>query len=248
MNNDNYWASRRTIRKFTPQPVSDEVIDSMLKLAAQAPTTGNMQLYSVVVSKSPEILAALRPAHFNQPASQAPVLLTFCADLNRFTRWCDISGADAGFDNFQSFMAALLDVTIFAQQFTTIAEQQGLGVCYLGTTTYNAPDIALTLKLPKGVIPVITLALGFPDETGAVSDRLPLDAIRHREVYHDPSADEILFHYAPKEALPENQRFIAENNKHTLAQVFTDVRYPRANNEHFSQVLLDFLRSNGLIP
>lgn len=247
MNNDNYWATRRTIRKYTSQPVPDSMIDSMLQLAAQAPTTGNMQLYSVVVSKSPETLAALRPAHFNQPASQAPVLLTFCADINRFKRWCAISGAEAGFDNLQSFMAALLDATIFAQQFTTIAEQQGLGVCYLGTTTYNAPDIARALSLPKGVIPVITLSLGYPDETGAVSDRLPLDAIRHREVYHDPTDDEVLFHYAPKESLPENRRFVAENHKHSLAQVFTDVRYPRSNNEHFSQVFHDFLRDNDLL-
>ncbi len=248
MNNDNYWASRRTIRKYTSQPVSDLVIDSIIQLASQAPTTGNMQLYSVVVTKSPELLEALRPTHFNQPASQAPVLLTFCADLNRFSQWCKLSDAQPGFDNFQSFISALLDTTIFAQQFTTIAEQQGLGVCYLGTTTYNAPDIARILNLPKGVIPVVTLSLGYPDETGIISDRLPIYAIRHSETYHTPTDNEIQQLYAPKEALPENQKFVAENNKKTLAQVFTDVRYTKANNEHFSKVSLDFLRLNNLIP
>lgn len=248
MNNDSYWSTRRSIRKFTQQPVSDEMIDNMLELAAQAPTTGNMQLYSVVVTRDVDTLAQLYPAHFNQPAATgAPVLLTFCADLNRFTHWCEISGADPGYDNFQSFMAAVFDATIFAQQFVTIAEQQGLGTCYLGTTTYNAPDIAKALELPRMVVPLLTVALGYPDENGVVSDRLPIDAIRHKNTYHMPTDDDVMFQYAPKESLAENQKFVSENGKQTLAQVFTDVRYPRANNEHFSEVLIDFLRNNGLL-
>lgn len=243
-----YWNERRTIRKFTPQEVGEDVLDKMLAEASHAPTTGGMQLYSVVVTRKKEILEALYPAHFNQPASTgAPVLLTFCADFNRFTKWCEQRDAQPAYGNFQSFVAAMLDTVIFAQQFVTIAEQNGFGTCYLGTTTYNAPMISEVLHLPRLTVPVITVALGYPADEGAVSDRLSVDAFRHKDVYEDPTQTDIDGFYAEKEALDENKMFVRENAKETLAQVFTDVRYPRANNEHFSNVFLSYLKEQGFL-
>ncbi len=98
-----------------------------------------MQLYSVIVTRDEDAKKRLAPAHFNQPsATGADVVLTFCADFNRFEKWCEARNAQPGYDNFQSLMWAVIDTTIFAQQFCTIAEMNGLGTCYLGTTTYNA--------------------------------------------------------------------------------------------------------------
>lgn len=248
MNNDSYWTTRRTIRRYQQRDVSPSLIDNIIEQASHAPTTGNMQLYTVIVTRDPEIRRALYPAHFSQPAATgAPLLLTFCADFNRFSRWCRLNDARPGYDNFQSFVAAMLDVTIFAQQFVTIAEQQGLGCCYLGTTTYNAPEIARVLELPDLVVPVITLSVGYPDESGEITERLPLDAIRHHDKYHAPDDNTLQRLYADKEALPANRRFVAENGKQTLAQVFTDIRYTKANNEHFSQTLLDYLCQTGFL-
>lgn len=130
-----YFKTRRTIRRYSDRPLSDELIADMLDKAIHAPTCGSMQLYSVVVTRSDEGKSALAPAHFNQPClTGAQAVLTFCADFNRFTRWCEQRGADPGFDNVQSFISAALDATILAQQFVTIAEMNGLGTCYLGTT------------------------------------------------------------------------------------------------------------------
>lgn len=135
-----YFKTRRTIRRYSDRPLSDELIADMLDKAIHAPTCGSMQLYSVVVTRSDEGKSALAPAHFNQPClTGAQAVLTFCADFNRFTRWCEQRGADPGFDNVQSFISAALDATILAQQFVTIAEMNGLGTCYLGTTSWNAP-------------------------------------------------------------------------------------------------------------
>lgn len=247
MENASYWMTRRTIRKYDKtRSVSDELLRDLMEKAMQAPTTGNMQLYSVVVTRDGDKLADLAKEHFNQPASTgADVLLTFCADFNRFTKWCDARNARHGFSNLQSLMSAVLDTTIVAQQFTTLAEMAGLGVCYLGTTTYNAPGIAKKLGLPKMVVPIVTLAVGYPAEEGEVSDRLPLDGVMHYEVYKDYSAEDIDRIYAPKEAREDSKRFVAENGKETLAQVFTDVRYPERNNVAFSEVLLEFLKSAG---
>lgn len=243
---DNFWLNRRTIRRYSEREVSDNLLEEIIEKASHAPTTGNMQLYSVVMTREPDNIKALAPAHFNQPAATgAPVLLTFCADFNRFCHWCDISGADHGYDNFQSFMTAVIDTVIFTQQFVTIAEREGLGCCYLGTTTYNAPQIAELLNLPTRVVPVCTISVGWPKDEGTVSDRLPVDAILHRESYHFPDDKEIATYYKYKESLPENARFVAENGKKSLAQVFTDVRYTRENNEIFSRIYRDFIDTHG---
>lgn len=243
---DSYWTNRRTIRRYTDRPVSPEFVADLVEQASHAPTTGNMQVYSVIESRDAEQLRALAPAHFSQPAmTGASVVLTFCADFNRFCHWCDISNADHGYDNFQSFVTAIIDTVIFTQQFVTIAERAGLGCCYLGTTTYNAPTIAQVLDLPARVIPVCSISVGWPDGEGSVSDRLPVNAILHRERYHAHTDEEIASIYAPKEALEENRAFVKENGKASLAQVFTDVRYTRQANEHFSKLYYDFIDAHG---
>ena len=244
MDDKNFFLNRRTYRQYANKVISDEVIGQMLTEASHAPTTGNMQLYSVVTTRSQEGKEKLSPAHFNQPSVKGcDVVLTFCADFNRFVHWCEVSGAIPGYDNFQSFMTAVLDVTIFAQQFCTIAEMRGYGCCYLGTTTYNAPQIADALSLPKRVVPVITITLGVPMGDAPKSDRLPLDAILHKEVYQDYTEDQIKRLYAEKEAREDSKRFVEENNKQSLAQVFTDVRYTKQANEAFSKIYLDFIKN-----
>ena len=169
--------------------------------------------------------------------------MTFCADFNRFSRWCENRDAQPCYDNFQSFIAAAIDAIAFAQQFNTLAEMEGLGCCWLGTTTYNAPQIAEILNLPRLVVPVITLTVDDEAQEG----RLPLEAISHHGRYADYSSETINRLYAEKEAREDSAKFVEENNKQTLAQVFTDIRYPRANNEHFSVVFLDFLRKSGFL-
>ncbi len=240
---------RRTIRQYTGQDVPDELLCGLLEVASRASNTGNMQLYSVVVTRDPEGKARLAPAHFNQPmVTNAPVVLTFCADANRFVRWAEQRKAHAGFDNLQTFIAAAIDAMLFAEAFAEAAEEKGLGLCYLGTTTYNADQIIKTLDLPKLVVPVITLTLGYPAEPlPGQPERLPLAAVMHTEKYTDYTPDAIDRFYREKEELPANREFVRINRKETLAQVFTDLRYPKDNNEHFSEVLLQVLKEQGFL-
>jgi nitroreductase len=246
MDNNDFFRNRRTIRVYEKRRVSDELLREIALEASHAPTTGNMQLYSMVATRDAELKAQLAPCHFNQPSVEGcDVLLTFCADYHRFVRWCELNDAAPGYDNFQSFMTAVLDTVIFAQQFCTAAEMRGLGCCYLGTTTYNAPQIAEILELPELVVPVTTLTLGFPAAEGVDCGRLPVEAVIHTDKYSDYSDADIRRLYAPKEAREDSKRFVAENGKSTLAQVFTDVRYTRQANEHFSKVYFDFIKSRG---
>lgn len=244
-----YFSKRRTIRRYSDRKVPAELIDRLLDEAAHAPTTGNMQLYSVVETRDPEGLKRLAPAHFNQPQVEGcRVALTFCADLHRFSRWCEERDADPCYDNAQSLVAATIDTIAFAQQFNTLAELNGLGVCWLGTTTYNAPEIAEILKLPELVVPIITLTVGYPADEGTDVGRLPIEAVIHRETYEPYTRERIDALYAEKEAREDSKQFVAENAKKTLAQVFTDIRYPRTNNEAFSAKFLDYLKRSGFAP
>lgn len=239
---------RRTIRKYSGETVSDEVLNRLLEAAGHTQTMGNLQLYSVVVTRSEEMKMRLSPFHFNQPmVKQAPVVLTVCADFNRTTKWAECRKAHPGYDNFLSFMNAVTDALLFTQTFCNLAEAEGLGVCYLGTTLYMPSQIVEALRLPKLVMPVATLTVGYPDECPAQADRLPLASFVHEEVYRDYSAEDIDCHYLPKEELPENKHFVEINRKETLAQVFTDLRYTKKDNEIMSQDFLDALRHQGFL-
>ncbi len=243
--NSSYF-TRRTIRKYSSRDVDAELLDRLLAAGIRSSTTGNMQVYSIIVTRDAEMKRRLAPPHFNQPmVTGAPVLLTFCADFNRFNKWCRQREAEPGYDNFLSFMTAAIDALLAAQTICNAAEEEGLGICYLGTATYNADKIIEILELPHGVVPVAAVTLGWPDETPEQPDRLPPAAVVHHERYHDFTAAMIDEIYREKEARTDSEQFIKENNKKTLAQVFTDVRYTRADNEFFSAKYLEVIRRQG---
>lgn len=241
-----FLAERSSIREYSDKPVEKALINKLLQVASQASNTGNMQTYSVVVTTDTQLKEQLSPTHFNQKmVKNAPAILTFNADFNRFSKWCKLSDAEPGYDNFQSFMAAAIDAIIFAQTFAIAAERVGLGICYLGTTTYNAGEIIDILQLPSLVVPVTAVAVGYPATAIEKTDRLSLDAIVHNETYKDYTSDAIKELYAEKENSEFYKNFVAENNKKTLAQVFTDIRYTKKNNDFFSEKFLNVLKRQG---
>lgn len=243
-----YFTDRRSVRRFQDKPIDAQLLRSIVAQAVKAPTTGNMQLYSIISSRKGESRKPLEAMHFNQPAATgADVLLTVCADFGRFSRWCEVSDAAPGYDNFLSLTSAMADALIVAQQIVTVAEMNGLGTCYLGTVTYNAAEIAEALHLPRLTMPVACIALGYPDGEGEETERLDVDAVLYEERYPEMSDDDIRRLYRPKDDYPANRKFVEENGKQTLAQVFTDVRYTREMNEQMSRRLMDFLRVQGFI-
>jgi len=235
-----------SIRKFKNQTIPDKLLDSIIYSGTRASTTGNMQVYSVIVTRDEKNRQMLAPLHFNQPvAVNAPVLLTFVADFNRFSKWCRVGKAEPGYANFLSFFTAAIDALLVAQNVCVAAENYGLGICYLGTTTYNAKEIIDVLELPKLTFPVTTVALGYPAENPALTDRLPLKGIVHHEKYRDFTEPDLKNLYAYKENLERMRQFVAENARETLAQVFTDVRYKKEDNEFFSGKMLETLKEQG---
>ncbi|HJC94771.1 MAG TPA: NADPH-dependent oxidoreductase [Candidatus Phocaeicola excrementigallinarum] len=238
--------NRRSIRKYKKRDIPSDLLDALLEESFRASTMGNMQLYSVVVTRDEKMKEKLAPAHFNQPmVTSAPVVLTFCADFNRFSLWCRQRKADPGYNNFISFLNAASDALLVTQNFCTLAEEAGLGICYLGTTIYDPENIIRILKLPELVMPVATITVGYPDECPSQPDRLPLRGIVHEETYRDYTPEMIDDIYAYKESLPENKRFVEINHTETLAQIFTDIRYKKSDNEYMSENLLKVIHEQG---
>ena len=236
-------AHHRSIRKYRSEPVPDEMLRSILEAGISASNTGNMQVYSMIVTKDESLRKQLWEAHFRQNmVLQAPVHITFCADVNRFSKWCRARKAEPAYENLLWFCNAAIDASLASQNVALAAESLGLGICFLGTAIYNANRIIDVLELPKGVIPVTALVMGYPDEQPPLTGRLPLEAVVHNETYRDFANEDIDRLYAELEATEQTRQLLEINQKETLAQVFTDKRYTKKDNEAVSTSYLEAMK------
>lgn len=239
-------AQHRTIRQYKSDPIDNNTLREILMAGTRASTVGNMQLYSIVITQDKEQLARLAPLHFNQPAATtAPAILTFCADVNRFSRWCEVRGAEPAYDNFCWFINAVTDALLASQNVSLEAQAHGLGICYLGTTLYNAGEIVEVLGLPTGVIPVMALSLGHPQQLPPLTDRLPLEAVVHFEKYTEYTPELLEELWAEREASDETKKLLEANGLPNLARIFTERRYPEKDNLHFSRKYFEEIKKQG---
>lgn len=240
-----------SVRDYSRRIVDESIIKDILDAAIRASNTGNMQLYSIVLSTQPKIKDALLPLHFyQQMVKQAPLVFTFCADINRFSQWCRLRGTEPCYDNFLWFSTALVDTILAAENAALAAEDAGLGICFLGTTMYNAEEIAKVLNLPKGVVPVVTMVAGYPtDQTikPQPTERLPFEAVVHFEKYRRYTDEQIDEYYSQIENLDKMKAFVADNHVNNLAEVFTQVRYTAKDGAAFSEKYLDFVKKSFTI-
>jgi len=242
--------AHRSIRSYRPDPIPDADLDAILHAATRASSSGNMQTYSIIVTKDAARRDALWEIHSRQDMiRQAPVLLTFCADWNRMVKWCRARDAEPGYDNFLSFLVAFADAMIAAQNAAIAAEGLGYGICYMGTTLCAPTKLIDFFGLPERVFPATTLVVGRPDEDPDLRARLPIDGIVHDERYRDPGAARVLEVYHDREtegwnrymSFPELKAKILESGVKNLSQVYTQLKYTRGENEELSAELLEQL-------
>ena len=249
-------AAHRSIRRYRPDPIPDADLEAILRAAARASTSGNMQTYSIIVTKDAERRDALWKIHFEQDMiREAPVLLTFVADWNRMNTWCRARDADPGYDNFLSFLVGFADALIAAQNAALAAESLGYGICYLGTTLWSARELCEFFELPEGVFPATTLVVGRPAEDPALRARLPMNGIVHDERYRGFDDGRITEVYRSREtegwdrymSFPDLAERIRESGVKNLSQVYTVVKYTRESNRRFSRELLEGLERHGFL-
>jgi nitroreductase len=240
--------SHKSIRKYKKKAIPEPLLEKILQAAIRGSNTGNMQMYSIIVTRDAEKKQQLWEAHFKQNmVNEAPVVITFVADVNRFHKWCENRNAGKAYDNFLWLYNATIDAVIAAQNAVIEAEDNGLGICYLGTTTYMADKFIEILNLPKGVVPVTALVLGYPDEQPDLTDRLPKEAVVFDEEYPSISDQMVTKWFKEKEESELTQKLIEENKTENLAQIFTQKRYKKEDNEFFSEKFLQILKKQGFL-
>jgi len=238
----------RSIRKFRNEGIDPEMLNTILEAGSRASNTGNMQVYSIIATTDEGLKQELHQLHFKQQmVLDAPVHLTFCVDIERFNVWCKLRNANPGYDNFLWFCNATIDAVLASQNCALAAESFGLGICYLGTTLYNADKIIEMLKIPKGVFPITAVVMGYPEEIPDLTDRLPIQAIVHNQVFEPYTETDINSFYREKENLPQTHTLIQQNGTENLAQIFTDKRYKKNDNEMFSEKLIATIKEQGLM-
>ena len=248
MNTLDFLTKHTSIRKYKDAAIAPETLSEILEAGTRGSNTGNMQIYSIVVTQDKERKKELAKYHFGQKmVEDAAAVVTVCVDINRYHKWCLQRNAGIAYDNFLWFVSGLEDATITTQNICVAAEAKGLGICYLGTVLYNAPEISAFLNLPKGVVPVTTITMGYPDETPTQTERLPLSGVVHYETYKDYTAEDIDAVFAEKEALPFSKEMVRINQTENLAQIFTQKRYKKEDNMFMSRKLLKFLEESGFM-
>ena len=177
-------SARKSVRVFTPDPVTPDERAAILNAAFQAPTAGNQQLYTILDITDPALKAALADLCGHQPfIAGAPLVLVFLADCRRWLNAYHAAGiTDARKPGAGDLMLAVADTCIAAQNAVVAAESLGLGSCYIGDIVENAEEVAELLDLPPYTMPLSMLIIGTPrKERPAIAH--PVVNLVHEERY-----------------------------------------------------------------
>jgi FMN reductase (NADPH) len=188
--------SHRSVRRFKPEPVTDEALDVMIRSAQMASSSSNMQAYSIIRVSDPEKRSRIRLVTGQQYyVEQAPLFLVFCADLMRLETACRMQGAPLRAEGIEPFLVASVDAALAAQNAAVAAEALGLGICYIGSIRNDPEEVTRVLELPPLVYPVFGMCIGHPDQEPAGRPRLPIEAVLHTDRYDASLYEEQLERY-----------------------------------------------------
>jgi nitroreductase len=179
--------AHRTVRAFDSRPLPTGTLEAMVAAAQSAPTSSNLQTWSVIAVKDADRRDRLSKLSGNQAQiRECPLLLVFLADLSRIDRLAERKGEPAGANRYlEMFLVAAIDAALAAQNALVAAEAMGLGTCYIGAMRNHPEEVARELNLPADVGAVFGLCVGWPDATrpASVKPRLAQEAVLFQERY-----------------------------------------------------------------
>lgn len=179
--------SHRSVRAYLPDALPPGTIELIVAAAQSAPTSSNLQPWSVVAVEDPARKRRLAEYAGNQQhIVDAPLLLVWLVDLNRLQRIGDAEGRPVqALDYLESFLLGAVDTSLAAQNAVVALESIGLGSVYIGGIRNRPADVAAELQLPPHVFALFGLVVGLPDpeRPAAVKPRLPQEAVLFREGY-----------------------------------------------------------------
>lgn len=184
-----------SVRRYKPDSLPASVIETLVQAGQRASTSSNMQAYTVIAVTEAATRARLSELCGGQKhVAEAPVFLTFCADLARLERACELCSYKQDTEYIESFLIAATDAVIMAQNVALAAESLGLGICYIGSIRNNSQEVIDLLGLPRLVFPVTGMTVGWPEKPPRIRPRLALREILRWEKYAPP-LDEALLEY-----------------------------------------------------
>ncbi|UXY15502.1 NADPH-dependent oxidoreductase [Chitiniphilus purpureus] len=191
--------AHRSVRAFTDQPLPAGTLPLLVAAAQSAPSSSNLQVWSVIAIEDAARKARLAAlANHQAHIVEAPLLLLFTADLARLKRVAAQRNEPiAGLDYLDTLLMAFIDAALAAQNALVAAESLGLGTVYIGALRNQPEAVAAELGLPGQVFPAFGLVVGHPDPTrpAAVKPRLPQSAVLHREHYSQARQDAAVADY-----------------------------------------------------
>lgn len=181
---------RRVIRKYTDKFIKEDIMALLLSAAQSAPTKSNLQQYSIVIIRNVEVRSKIADLVPSMPwMKSAPVIAVFLGDVRRIRKISQLRGHEYQNNNVDTFMNAAVDAALAMQCFMIAADNLGLGTCPISYVRNRIDDLATILNLPDGVFPIAGLCVGYPDETGYVSMRLPQKIVVHQDRYNDENLE-----------------------------------------------------------
>lgn len=181
---------RKSVRAFTNQPISAEDKQLILQAAAQAPTAGNQQMYTILDITDQKLKDLLAESCDHQPfIADAPLVLVFCADCRRWLKAYEEAGITPRKPGVGDLMLAVTDTAIAAQNVVTAAWSLGIGSCYIGDILEQYETHRRMLNLPEYVLPAVMAVFGYPTEQQLSREkpqRFQLDEVVCENTYQDP--------------------------------------------------------------
>jgi len=185
---------RKSIRNFKTTLIADEAAEKIVEAGQRAPSACNLQTYSVVWVKNEEIREKVWNACFApKDIRKAPLLFVICADVRRLIKVLDYLGHDHCLKHGQGYalkLMSIIDATLVAENMTIAAECYGLGSVFIGSALANKKVIE-ALNLPRGVLPLTLLCIGYSNEQPPIRPRWSLKSILHVDKYRDMTEKDI---------------------------------------------------------
>ena len=234
--------SHRSIRRFTGQPVPQDVLTAIITAAQAAASSSFLQGVTIIRVTDSEKRVSLREVAGGQRyVEEAPEFFVFCADLSRSMRCCEQHGGEAAKGLTEQFIIATVDTALYAQNMVVAAESAGLGICYIGALRNDPARVTEILDLPQQVYPVFGLCLGYPDQDPEVKPRLPLSVVLKENSYGtEGEAEEIAAYDA------EMRAYYAARTDNQKVQGWSDQMAGLLGREGRPH-MLEFLRAQGFI-
>jgi len=187
---------RRTQRRYLDKDIEPHLVTLLLMAAQSAPAKSDLQQYSIIQVVDPSLRSRIGELIPTMPwVASAPLLFVFCGDMRRNRRITEMRGYRHANDSVDTFMNAAVDAGIAMASLIGAAESMGLGCCPISVIRNYVDQVAELLTIPEGVFPVAGLTVGWPQDRGYMSMRLPPHVVVHRDRYDDSTLEASVAQY-----------------------------------------------------